>query len=161
MFVCIALSYLEPSSRDYLVTSDERARLQCDIIVGSDSGLPRLAWASTQTIIIYWYWYHQEIIQKWPWSSLYNHLAAAPTVTVACYIKALWLPLRQHCGLVMHTKAWANLCWVRLGLWSTRIPPLPSYLLSTLRSKRSNIFLTSVLNSSWMISSTGIMLPFT
>ena len=55
MFVCIALFYLESSSRDYLVISDERVRLQCDIVVESDSGLPRLARDEcTQTIIIEW-----------------------------------------------------------------------------------------------------------
>ena len=43
MVVYSVLSYLEASSRDYLVASDERGRLQCDIVFESDSGLPRLA----------------------------------------------------------------------------------------------------------------------
>ena len=57
MFVCSVLSYLEASSRDNLIASNERVRLQCDIVLGSDSGLPRLVCgkASTQTIIIEWH----------------------------------------------------------------------------------------------------------
>ena len=43
MFVCSVLSYLEANSTGYLVASNERVFLQCDIMFGSDPGLPRLA----------------------------------------------------------------------------------------------------------------------
>ena len=49
MFVCSVLLYLEVSSRDYLVASDERVRLQYDVIFGSDPGLPHASQTSAGT----------------------------------------------------------------------------------------------------------------
>ena len=42
-FVCGVMSYLEESSREYLVDSDEQVRLWCDVVFGGYPGFPRLA----------------------------------------------------------------------------------------------------------------------